>query len=91
MDLYYSPLDPECKSVIGALTVSSKLIFNIYKKNSGEENVSAALCSLLLFEDGKQIEEFPMKETSYGYTLSLKIKTTSLLAAYCLRARFSNA
>ncbi len=84
MDLYYSPLDPECKSVIGALTVSSKLILNIYKKNSGEENVSAALCSLLLFEDGKQIEEFPMKETSYGYTLSLKINQVGLYF-YCFR------
>ncbi|MDE6273727.1 MAG: hypothetical protein K2L87_01605, partial [Clostridiales bacterium] len=78
MSFYYSPLDPACKSVVGAVARSSKLTLNIYREHSGEDHFSAALCSLIIFRDGEGTEEFPMTQTDFGYSVTLKINQIGL-------------
>lgn len=84
MSFYYSPLDPACKSVTGAVARSSKLTLNIYSENSGEDHFSAALCSLIIFRDGEETETFPMQKTDFGYSVIVKINQIGLYF-YCFR------
>ncbi len=82
MSYFYHPLKRECKSLTGAVPRGSGLTFHIFRRESGEADFSAQLCSLVIFEDGKHETVFPMKKTEDGFAITLKLHQTGLYFYY---------
>lgn len=82
MRFYFDPLDRACKSCTGAVARASEITFNVFQEAGGEETFSADACRFVLFRDACAPEYYPMKETKFGWTLTLKINETGLYFYY---------
>lgn len=97
MNVYYHPLDTACKSVVGGVSVGTRLDFNLFHLKEGiiarkngcfitpnECDCRAADCDASLFfaRDGEQAVEIPMRRTDYGWTLRLKLNERGLYFYY---------
>lgn len=84
MKFYFSPLDKACKSQTGAIARASEVTFNVYKKEGGEDFFSAEICNFLYYRDGEVPELLPMKNTEFGWTITLRFNRIGLYY-YCFR------
>ena len=93
MNVYFNPLDKACKSITGGVRQGDKLQFNIFylKENFtrgeffslrtplwGECETPASEATLSLGKDGEERSLYPLRKTSYGWTISLKINEIGL-------------
>lgn len=93
MNVYFNPLDKACKSITGGVRQGDKLQFNLFylKENFtqgeffslrtplwGECETPAPEATLSLGKDGEERSLYPLRKTSYGWTISLKINEIGL-------------
>lgn len=64
MEIYYDPLDPKCKSILGGIRQNEKLIINIFG------NVSEP-CLFVLKRDEGEAQYLQMQRTPDGYRIEL--------------------
>ena len=83
--IYYNPLDPRCKNVVGAICEDEELLlqlFTLKNEKSGIEEKNCIPpqenCSLVLNKDGEECTYFPMQKTDCGWSIRLKINQTGL-------------
>ncbi len=82
MSFYYDPIDPRCKSLVGACKRGSEITFRVFQNQSGEGTFSAEVCYFVLYEDGKPETVLPMKRTKEGFELALRFPQTGLFFYY---------
>ena len=94
--IYYNPLNPACKSVIGGLRQNESVTFTVFNlkqklskrredlfqnlnlptRNACEKPTYSAF--FLLNRDGEPPEEYEMKKTDFGWTITLAISEIGL-------------
>lgn len=83
MNIYYNSLDKRCKSITGAISCSSEITFHVYSNESGEEKFfSAHSCLFVMYKDGEEASEYPMKKVQDGWQITLKIHESGLYFYY---------
>ncbi len=90
--IYYNPVNPACKSAVGGVRVNGRLQFNVFlvKDDIGantrpnfsptlEECVAPTTQAYLqIAKDGQAKTRYLMQTTSFGWTITLKIKEIGL-------------
>lgn len=87
---YYNPIDCSCKSVVGGIKAGEELQINLYcLKNEkcieellinspSDFTVPTEKAYLILAKDGCENKYLPMKQTSFGWQINLKIHEIGL-------------
>ena len=90
--IYFNPNNPACKNVVGGICVNNRLQLNIFNVNAQQTDfdktpftVKKDLCSsatqkayLYIGKDREERISYEMENTSYGWTISLKINQPGL-------------
>ena len=87
---YYNPIDCACKSVVGGIKAGEEMQINLFYLKA-EESVEKLLVNnpsefiepnenayLILAKDGQEKKYLPMKRTSFGWQINLKIHEIGL-------------
>lgn len=88
--IYFNPTNSACKNIIGGICINKRLQLNIFNVK-GEISYQAPFvpCAqntepptteacLYFGKDGENRTSYPMKKTSFGWSISLKIKEVGL-------------
>lgn len=78
MSFYYNPLNRACKSRTGAFARGSTVTFRVYRENGDD----AEKCFFVFFQDGKEIQEMPMRRTDDGFSVNLCFNQIGLYFYY---------
>ena len=85
MQVFFDPLNKDCKNITGAIKQSERLCFNIFflqkprEINQGDYPLKTpsmnecvrpnANACLQIYKEGEQLESIPLIQTDYGWTI----------------------
>ncbi len=84
--IYYDPRDIRCKSITGGIPTETEVTFNLFhQKECCELSFRVEACGaseksayFVLNRDGEESVRYPMKNTSFGWQIRLKINERGL-------------
>jgi len=75
MNIYFNPLDKRCKSAVGGIKRNTKFTLSVFCQE--DFNPSDRLL-LVIYRDGELPSYYTMNQTSFGWSISLKIHQVGL-------------